>query len=111
MKDLILEREIIIAGAGLNGLLTSIMLSQHNIPVTTIEKQPLNLNSSLKSDGRVLAITNLGYNILNQYKVFEGLEAVINPIERIHITDQYSPTFLHFNNEDIGNEPLGFMVD
>jgi 2-octaprenyl-6-methoxyphenol hydroxylase len=111
MNDQILNRRIIIVGAGLNGLLTSVMLAQNNIPVTIIEKQSLNLNSFIKSDGRALAITNLGYNILKKYDIFNDLEMVINPIERIHITDQYCPTYLHFNNEEVENQPLGFMID
>jgi len=111
MENQIFKREIIIVGTGLNGLLTAIMFAKNNISVTIIEKQALNLDSSVKSDGRALAITNLGYNILKNYEIFNGLETVINPINHIHITDQYTPTYLHFDNKIVENKPLGFMID
>ena len=99
-----MNRPIIIIGANLTGLCTALALSRLNQPSILIDKKDL-LNNA--KDFRAIALSYGSKQILEQIGLWSALEPYAGPIKQIRVTDQYSPLFLHFNN----NETLGYLVE
>ena len=64
-----MTNDIIVVGAGLSGMLTSIILAALNIKTTLIEKQ--SFRTSNKLDLRNIAINPNTYNILANYNIWD----------------------------------------
>ncbi len=81
------------------------------ISVTLIDRLPL--EASLKSafDGRVSAIAAGSARLLKTLGIWQGIEGEKQPILEIRVSDTESPLFLHYDHRDVGDEPLGHIVE
>lgn len=61
-------------------------------------------------DGRASAIAHGSYQVLKASGVWDHVEDFC-PIDEIRVTDGDSPLFLHFDHREVGDEPMGFMVE
>ncbi len=95
----------LIIGANLTGLCVSIALSSLGCRSILIDKK--NLKSSLTKDCRAVAISYGSKQILEKIGIWQKLSPYAGPIDQIRVTDQHSPLFLHFDN----NETLGYLIE
>lgn len=95
----------IIVGANLTGLSTALALSNLNIPSILIDKKDLSIPAA--KDGRAIALSYGSKQILEEIGIWEELAPYVGPIKEIRVTEQYSPLFLHFNND----ENLGYLIE
>src|SRR6185437_14450257 len=49
--------------------------------------------------------------ILAGIGVWEGVAAAAEPIREIRVADRDSPLHLHYDHRELGEEPLGFIVE
>ena len=103
--------DIIIIGGGLVGLSIGTALASHDISVAIIDKQPLEHIKSQQADGRASAIAAGSKAILARFGLWEDIEPSAGPINEIRITDGNCPLFLHFDHQQVGDQPLGYMVE
>ncbi len=95
----------IIIGANLTGLSTALALSSLNCSSILVDKR--NLSIPCKKDGRAIALSYGSKQILEEIAVWKELSPYAGPINEIRVTEQYSPLFLHFDN----NDTLGYLVE
>lgn len=96
---------VIIIGANLTGLCTALALSKLGEEVILVDSKDIAIPP--KGDGRAIALSYGSKQILEEIDAWSSISKFAGPIKQIRVTDQYSPLFLHFNN----NETLGFLVE
>ncbi len=107
---------ILIAGGGLSGLPLALACAQGGLSVTVVDALDPATATDAKFDGRVSAIALASCRMLEQLGVTQHLEGQMQPINDIMVTDGRvregaSPFFLHFDHREIGDEPLGNLIE
>lgn len=105
------EFDIIIAGAGMVGLSLAIDLARAGLSVAVLEKTTLSAQLEPEFDGRVCAISLGSQRILEDIGAWENMSAYAEPILDIRVTDWATPFFLHFDHNEVGDEPVGFIIE
>ncbi|MEP0709326.1 FAD-dependent monooxygenase [Parvibaculum sp.] len=110
------DSDILIAGGGLSGLPLALACAQGGLSVTVVDALDPATATDAKFDGRVSAIALASCRMLEQLGVTQHLEGQMQPINDIMVTDGRvregaSPFFLHFDHREIGDEPLGNLIE
>ena len=103
--------DIIIAGAGMVGLSLATSLARAGLSVAVLEKTSLSSQLEPEFDGRVCAISLGSQRILEDMGAWENMSAYAEPILDIRVTDGATPFFLHFDHNEVGDEPVGFIIE
>lgn len=107
----IISADIAIAGGGMAGLTLGIGLAQSGLSVVVIDAAPQAELTEPEFDGRASAIAFASYKLLEGVGIWPHLAAQAEPIMEIRVTDNQSPMFLHFDQAELGEGPLGYMVE
>lgn len=110
------DTDITIVGGGLNGLAQALALASADFKVTLIDAVPPQEALNAAFDGRVFAIAFASTRMFKALGLWEALAADAQPINDIMVTDGTvrggaSPLFLHFDHREIGDEPLGHLME
>ena len=110
------SRDVVIVGGGLAGLPLALALSAHGVSVSVIDVLDPAHATDAAFDGRISSIALASARMLQQLGVWPDLEAHAQPVADIIVTDGKvregaSPFFLHFDHQEIGDEPLGYMIE
>ena len=110
------DSDILIAGGGLSGLPLALACAQGGLSVTVVDALDPATATDAKFDGRVSAIAFASCRMLAQLGVTQHLEGQMQPINDIMVSDGRvregaSPFFLHFDHREIGDEPLGHLIE
>ena len=105
------DTDVIIAGAGLIGLTLACALAEGGLRVVMVD--PLATGDALDTgfDGRCSAIAHASVRMLEALGLWPALAGDAEPIREIRISDRNAPFFLHFDHADLGDAPLGYMVE
>ena len=99
--------DVVILGAGINGILTAIILNQLSISVVLIDKNKI--LSSIPKD-RVFALSKKSQEILDKFNIWNHIKEVC-PILDILIKDEDCPIFVHYNYKSVSDDPMGYIVE
>jgi 2-octaprenyl-6-methoxyphenol hydroxylase len=102
---------IVIVGGGLVGGALAVGLARHGVTCTLIDKLAPGDGISPTFDGRASAISASGQKLLEAIGLWPHLEAHAQPILDIRVSDGPSLLFLHYDHRDLGEGPLGYMVE
>lgn len=100
-----MNQPFIIIGGSLTGLCLALALSHLGQKTIVVDKKKLDFKASY--DGRAIALSYGSKQIFEQIGLWQELAEYAGPINEIRVTDEYSPLFLHFDN----NETLGYMIE
>ena len=112
--------DVVIAGGGLTGPTLALALADAGLKVALCDAEPLETRLAPAFDGRASAISAANWRQWRALGVAEILAPHAQPIHRILVTDGPSPgpsaaaplpVFLEFASEDLGDEPMGWMVE
>ncbi len=103
--------DVLISGAGVVGMALAYALSKHGIKVIIIDALDVGKSLNDEFDGRSYAISYAPYIMLKTIGLWDKIGAEAQPIDEIHVTDGNSPIFLHFDQDELGDGPLGQMVE
>ena len=103
--------DVIINGAGMVGMSLAIALARAGMQVAVVDKTTLGDQLLPEFDGRVSAIAYGSKCILDGIGVWAGMSAHAEPILDIRVSDGGMPFFLHYDHKDVGDAPLGFIVE
>lgn len=108
--------DVIISGGGLAGLPLALALDQAGLAVTVIDMLDPAEDLDPAFDGRVSSIADASLRMLSELGVTQHIEAYLQPINDIIVTDgrpgeAAAPLFLHFDHREIGDAPLGAMIE
>lgn len=108
-----LTSDIIVIGGGLVGLTTAIGLDQAGFSVTVIDQLPRGDMELDAFDGRSAALAYAPCQLLDALGIWDHLKPHTQPILEIRITDGRKPSLMHthFDNEELGDGPLGHLAE
>ncbi len=103
--------EVVIVGGGMVGLTLAAALGGTGMAVAIVDREPPPAQLDPAFDGRVSAIAAGSQRILDGAGVWEGMAQDAEPILDIRVSDGDSPLFLHYDSRELGEGPLGWIVE
>jgi len=103
--------DVVIAGGGLVGLSLGIALARAGIETIVLDGEDPAHMKSAGFDGRVCSIAYGSKRVLDGICVWAGIAKTAEPILEIRVTDKNAPFFLHYDHKEVGDEPLGWIVE
>ncbi len=103
--------DVLIVGGGLVGASQAIALAGAGINTCVIDKINPSTTITNSFDGRTSAIALSTKRMLEAIGVWHHLGKNPAPILGIRVSDKDSPLHLHFDHNDLGVEPFGFIVE
>jgi 2-octaprenyl-6-methoxyphenol hydroxylase len=106
---------VLISGGGLVGLTLALALDQAGLSVVVVDTAAPTTQLAPRHDGRSVALAFAVWRMLGALGVAQRIGAA-EPITQILVSDgavrrATSPLGLHFGEEDLGGEPMGWMVE
>ena len=110
------DAELVIAGAGLTGMLLGIACAGAGLEVTVVDPQDPAAMLELGFDGRSSAIAYGSRLVFDGIALWPDIASEAEPIREIRVADDDSPLFLHYDSRDLdpgskGETPLGYIVE
>ncbi len=106
-----METEVIIIGGGLTGATLACGLAAQGIQTVVIDRIAPADGISPAFDGRASAIAQSSKIALDGIGLWPVVQEKTEPIREIRVSDGPSLLFLHYDHTDIGDAPLGYMIE
>ena len=106
-----IEADLLILGGGMIGLTLAKAVAGVGIRTVLLDRGDLSRQAEPVFDGRVSAIASASRRILEGIGVWSALAPEAQPILEIRVADGEAPFFLHYDHRDLGETPLGFIVE
>jgi len=103
--------DILIVGGGLVGAVAARAISNSGLSVIVVDGQDPSLATAAAFDGRASAVAAASKRLLAAIGIWPYLENDVSPILDIRVADGASPMFLHYDHEDVGVGPLGYLAE
>ena len=103
--------DVAIVGGGIAGTTFAAILGDAGLEVALVERQAPSLLTGSAYDGRTTAITYGSRKLLEAAGLWADLAPHACPIDDIRVADGASPLFLHFDSREVGDDPLGSIVE
>jgi 2-octaprenyl-6-methoxyphenol hydroxylase len=103
--------DIAVVGGGMNGLTSALALAREGFSVAMVEREVPALLSGYGFDGRVSSIAWGSKLVLDNLGAWEAMIPHAEPILEIRVSDRDAPLFLHYDHRDIGDHPLGYILE
>lgn len=103
--------DIAVVGGGMVGLTLALGLEGVGARVAVIERARLKDIAEASFDGRGSAIAAGSQRILDGTGLWDLLQADAEPIREIRVADGPSQLFLHYDHREVGEDPLGWIVE
>lgn len=107
----LLKADIVVVGGGLSGLPLAIATASAGLRTVVIDRERPATMLDEPFDGRSSAIAYGSQQVLAGLGVWDLVAAQAEPIRDIRVADQGSSLFLHYDHRDLGDDPLGFIVE
>lgn len=105
------ETDVLIVGGGLVGGTLACVLAAHGVPTLVVDRDDPAVGLDAAFDGRASAIALATQRVLAGAGLWDGIAERCAPIEDIRVSDGGSLMFLHYDHDDLGDEPFGYMVE
>lgn len=103
--------ELAVVGGGLNGLTLGIACAAAGLEVAVIDREDPATMLGERFDGRTSAIAFGSMRVLDGIGVWPLVADKAEAIREIRVADNSAPLFLHYDHREIGDEPLGSIVE
>jgi 2-octaprenyl-6-methoxyphenol hydroxylase len=104
--------ELVIAGAGLTGMLLGVACAGAGLQVAVVDPQEPSAMLTPGFDGRTSAIAYGSRLVFDGIALWPDIAAEAEPIREIRVADDGSPLFLHYDSRELGGDmPLGYIVE
>ncbi len=108
--------DIIIIGAGLVGMTAALACAHKDASIILMDAQDPKDYLTADFDGRASAIAASSWRMFEHLGISDRLEGHVQPITDILIADgevggYISPLSLHFDSQDAGGAPMGYMAE
>jgi len=106
-----MEADVLIVGGGMVGATLAVALASADVPVAIIDRDTPDQIAHPIRDGRASAIASGSQAVLDVLGVWPRVAADAQPILQVRVSDADSLLFLHYDHRDIGDKPLGAIVE
>jgi len=106
-----IRADVILVGAGMAGMTLALALASAGLKVSVIDRDDPMLWAAQAFDGRVSAIAAGSRRVFETLGLWPAMVAAATPILDIRVTDGDQPLFLHFDHDELGQEPLGHIIE
>ena len=106
-----MKADILVVGGSFTGMIMAAALARFGFSVVIIDKADPKEMRARRADGRTLALAHAGVNLLRAIGLWEKVAPLACPIDEIRVTDSDAPVFLHYDHHEIGDAPLGHIVE
>src|SRR5262245_30056283 len=103
--------DVVVAGGGLVGLSLALALARAGLAGAAVGREKPAVAAADAFDGRASAIAWGSRQALAGIGVWERVDALAEPIREIRVSDGDSPLFLHYDHREVGDHPLGAIVE
>jgi 2-octaprenyl-6-methoxyphenol hydroxylase len=103
--------DAVVLGGGLVGLSIATALGQAGVRVAVVDTEMPAVAAADPFDGRGSAIAWGSAQALRGIGLWTMLEPHAAPIEEIRVSDGDSRLFLHYDHEEVGGNPLGYIIE
>ena len=103
--------DILIVGGGLVGGVAARALGNAGFSVAVVDGEDPKTATAAGFDGRASAIAAASERLLDAIGVWPHLAPDVCPILDIRVADGQSPMFLHYDHDDVGLGPLGYLAE
>ena len=105
------KTDILIIGGGLAGGTLACILASGGVETVVIDREAPSAVLDPHYDGRASAIALGSQRVLAGAGLWGDLQGDSAAIQDIRVADGDSLAFLHYDHQDLGGEPFGFMVE
>ncbi len=106
-----IDTEVLIIGGGMVGLSLGCALAGAGVEVVVVDREDPAALTDAGHDGRVSAIAHGSQRTLATIGLWDDLGRRAQPILEIRVSDGESPLFLHYDHGDVGDAPMGYIVE
>jgi 2-octaprenyl-6-methoxyphenol hydroxylase len=111
-----LKVDVLVAGGGMAGMTMGLALAKGGLSVAVVERQPPSTMRDATFDGRTSAIAYGSANVFEGVGVWPRLVDRAQPIQDVRVADGTlmdgpSSLFLHYDHSEIGDHPLGYILE
>lgn len=106
-----MTQDIIITGGGMVGMSAALALAKQGLSVTLLERTSMPAQLEPTFDGRVSAIALGSVRMLSAIGAWDKMLSHAEPILDIRVSEGQRPFFVHYDHDDIGDEPFGYIVE
>ncbi len=110
-SEVVTDTDILVVGAGLVGGVAAEALADAGFRVVAVDGLAPETVMAAGFDGRASAVAQASQRLLDAVGIWRHAEPHAAPILDIRVADGRSPLFLHYDHEDVGEGPLGFMLE
>lgn len=103
--------DILIVGGGLVGGVAACALGDAGFSVAVVDGEDPKTATAAGFDGRASAIAAASERLLDAIGIWPHLAPDVCPILDIRVADGQSPMFLHYDHDDVGLGPLGYLAE
>lgn len=103
--------EVAVIGGGMVGTTIAALLARAGMDTILVDREDPAKLTSAAYDGRASAIVHSSQKLLATGSLWTHMAAQAQPILEIRVSDGASPLFLHYDHEDLGDQPLGYLVE
>ncbi|WP_323737660.1 FAD-dependent monooxygenase [Candidatus Trichorickettsia mobilis] len=103
------DSNIVILGSGFSGMLTALSLARAGFSTIILESMACD-DSKFLHDVRTTALTAESKYFLIQLGLWSLIDKIASPILDVYVVDNKSPKMLHFAQDLINIEALGYIV-
>jgi 2-octaprenyl-6-methoxyphenol hydroxylase len=100
--------DVVIVGGGHAGLLLGAALSARGFSLRLIERQPAESIEAASPDGRNLALLAGSAAVVRRLGAWQRLAPLVEPIERVDVTDVVGRASVHYDSATHGTGPFGY---
>ena len=103
--------DICVVGGGMSGMTASLALAKAGFDVALVERESRERILEDSFDGRVSSIAWGSKLVLERLDAWNAIARHAQPILEIRVSDRDSPLFLHYDHRDVGDHPLGWIME
>lgn len=106
-----LDSDVAIVGGGMTGLALAAALGADGVDTVVVDRVPVDLGAQANADPRVTAVALGSVRFLEAIGAFAAMRETACPILDIEVAEARSPFRVRYDHRDVGDEPLGYIVE